>query len=625
MIRHHFKPSLIGEVDLHLFGRGVHYEIYRILGARRFQIDGHWGVHFAVWAPSAKKVSVVGDFNSWRPDQHPMHANGNSGVWSLFIPGLDLGEKYKFYITSQEGKHFYKSDPYAYRFEMRPNTASVVAAVDRFAWSDEEWLQNRLKGVMKPHPINIYEVHAGSWRRPHGRVLNYRELGIELGEYCKTMGYTHVEFMPLQEHPLDDSWGYQVTGYYAVTSRFGTVEDFQWMVNHFHEIGIGVILDWVPGHFPQDEFSLARFDGTALYEHEDPRQGIHPHWDTCIFNFGRKETANFLIANALFWVEKMHVDGLRVDAVASMLYLDYGREPGNWIPNIHGGNENLEAIEFLKHLNQVMHERNPGILMIAEDSTAFPKVTRPPSEGGLGFDMKWNMGWMNDTLYYFAKDPLFRRYDHKDVTFGLVYAFSENFTLALSHDEVVHGKKHLLSKMPGDVWQKFAHLRLLLSYQICHSGKKLIFMGSEFGQWKEWAFNGQLDWNLLSYPVHGGIQTCARELNFFYLEHRALWERDFTSDGFSWVDFSDLDNGVISYLRKSGQEELLCVHHFTPTCVDRYRLRMPHLKKAKEIFNTDAEKYGGSGKLNRSVTVDKGEMIFTLAPLATQVFSVEWK
>lgn len=619
-----FWPT-IGDVDLYLYGTGVHYEAYNFLGAHRAYHQDSWGVKFAVWAPSAKRVSLVGDFNHWDGRVNPMRSIGSSGIWELFVPGLDIGEKYKFEIKTQSGKITLKTDPFAFQMEQRPKTASVVADVDHFAWSDQPWMEKRARNVTDSRPLNIYELHAGSWRRPYGRVLNYRELAFELSAYCSDLGYTHVEFMPIQEHPLDESWGYQVSGFYAVTSRFGTPEDFQFLVNHLHTQGIGVILDWVPGHFPTDDFSLSRFDGTALYEHEDPRQGYHPHWHTYIFNFGRREVSNFLIANALFWFEKMHIDGLRVDAVASMLYLDYGREHGQSIPNVYGGNENLQAIEFFKHLNTCVHERHPGILMIAEESTAFTGVSKPVSYGGLGFDMKWNMGWMNDTLRFFSKDSIYRKFHHHDLTFGLLYAFSENFVQALSHDEVVHGKKNLLSKMPGDYWQQFANLRLLLSYQMTQPGKKLLFMGAEIGQWNEWWCKGELDWSLLQYPAHQGIQSMVRDLNHFYLENRALWERDFDYTGFSWVDFSDMDNSVIAYLRKSRHQELLCVHHFTPNYHNRYHLRLPNVLAITEVFNSDSGKYGGSGKTNRKVEITGDEVIFELAPLATMIFGVQFR
>lgn len=616
-----FAPY-IGDVDLYLFGTGVHYQLYDVLGAHRRCLQGVWGVHFAVWAPSARNVALVGDFNYWDGRVNPMRTLGQSGIWELFVPGLDLGEKYKFEIRSQEGKVKLKADPYAFQMEQRPKTASIVAPIDRFAWGDQEWMSKRKKD---PAPINIYEIHAGSWRRPYGKVLKYRELAVELSSYCLEMGYTHVEFLPLQEHPLDESWGYQVSGFYAVTSRFGTPEDFQWLVNHLHQKGIGVILDWVPGHFPTDDFSLSRFDGTALYEHADPRQGFHPHWKTNIFNFGRKEVSNFLIANALFWFEKMHVDGLRVDAVASMLYLDYGREDGQWIPNVWGGKENLQAIEFLKHLNAVVHERCWGALMIAEESTAFSGVTAPVNYGGLGFDLKWNMGWMNDTLRYFSKNPVYRTYHHNDLTFGLLYAFTEKFCLGLSHDEVVHGKRSLLAKMPGDPWQQFANLRLLLSYQMCQPGKKLLFMGGEIGQWNEWYCKGELDWGLLGFLPHLGIQMMVKELNHLYLKSRALWERDFDYTGFSWVNFSDTENSVIAYLRKSGSQEILCVHNFSPNHHSEYYLSLPNAASVEEIFNSDSEKYGGCGKINPQVKIAQECVVFQLAPLATLLFDVKYR
>lgn len=480
----------------------------------------------------------------------------------------------------------------------------------------------------KSQPLSIYEVHLGSWKKKEGEFLSYRELAHQLAAYCKEMGFTHVELLPIEEHPLDESWGYQVTGFYAVTSRFGTPQDFQYFVNHCHQEGIGVILDWVPAHFPTDEFSLAQFDGTCLYEHADPRQGFHPHWNTLIFNYGRPEVVNFLIGSALFWFERMHVDGFRVDAVASMLYLDYGRKESEWIPNRYGGRENLEAIEFLKHLNSIVHQRCPGVMMIAEESTTFPKISHPLEEGGLGFDLKWNMGWMNDTLRYFQTDPFFRHYHHNSLTFGLMYAFSERFLLPLSHDEVVHGKRNLISKMPGDDWQKFANLRLLLSYQICQTGKKLLFMGGEIAQWDEWDVRGEIQWNLLKYPVHSGIQRMVRELNHFYLEHNELWEFDFEYKGFQWVDLSDRMNSVISYKRTGHSSSLLCVHHFTPTYMPTYFIRIPGIKKIEEVFTTDRMEYGGSGKLNSQPKIiydHNGEpqgIEIILAPLATMIFAI---
>lgn len=624
-----FWPT-IGDVDLYLFGRGVHYELYKVLGARITNHQDVDGVKFAVWAPAAKRVSVVGDFNHWDGRVNPMRSLGNSGIWELFVPGLQAGVKYKFEIKTQTDQILIKADPYAFSSELRPATASVVADIDRFVWQDHDWMQRRVQQKDFAKPLNIYEVHLGSWRRKNGQFLNYREIAQQLASYCNEMGFTHVELLPIQEHPLDESWGYQVSGFYAPTSRFGSPEDFQWFVNHLHQNNIGVILDWVPGHFPTDEFSLGRFDGTALYEHEDPRQGMHPHWRTHIFNFGRHEVSNFLIANALYWIETMHVDGLRVDAVASMLYLDYGRENGEWIPNQYGTNFNLEAIEFLKHMNAIVHERNPGALTIAEESTAFAKVSYPVSQDGLGFDMKWNMGWMNDTLRYFSKDSLYRHYHHNDLTFGLLYAFTEKFILVLSHDEVVHGKNSLLSKMPGDVWQKFANLRLLYSYMICQPGKKLLFMGGELGQWNEWSSSRDIEWELLQFIPHQEIQRLVKDINYFYRENPALWEKDFHHSCFEWVDFSDTKNSVISYLRKSDHGILLCVHNFTPEYLPEYQLGLRNVATIQEVFNTDAMHYGGSGKLNlhpHILTDAKGHasgLKIQIAPLATMIFKVSF-
>ncbi len=622
-----FWPTF-GEVDQYLFAKGVHYQISHKMGARVCEHQGVYGVKFAVWAPEAHAVALLADFNYWDERYNPMRSLGGSGVWELFVPGIGVGEKYKFAITTKSGEKLIKSDPFAYAFEKRPSTASIVANVSEFAWDDEDWLQKRRHQNWLASPINIYEVHTGSWKKRHGEFLSYRELAHELSSYCHEMGYTHVELLPIQEHPLDESWGYQVCGFYAPTSRHGSPEDFQYFVNVMHQKGIGVILDWVPGHFPNDGFGLARFDGSALYEHEDARQGWHPHWNTLIFNLGRYEVSNFLLGSALHWLLDMHVDGLRVDAVASMLYLDYGREEGEWIPNRYGGKENLEAIEFLKHLNAVVHEKAAGVLMIAEESTAFAGITRPVWQDGLGFDFKWNMGWMNDTLHYFSKDPLFRSYHHQDLTFGLLYAFSEKFLSVLSHDEVVHGKKSLLAKMPGDSWQQFANLRLLLGYLLCQPGKKLLFMGGEIGQWNEWDCKRELEWELLRYPIHSGLQRAVSELNHLYLQHPALWERDGDPSSFQWVDFSDTKNNVISYLRRSAGEALLVVHHFTPGYYPHYRIHLPGIREAKELFNSDAETYGGSGKTNREVGICKNEGGFpyaleiTLAPLSTMIFQI---
>lgn len=622
-----FLPTF-GEMDGYLFARGVHYQLYDALGARPMQHQGCQGTKFTVWAPSAKQVSLVGDFNHWDGRVNPMRSMGGSGVWELFIPGLGQGERYKFEIHTEDGYLRIKSDPFARMCELRPKTASVVFDVDRYQWKDLSWMEKRIAHRGKPIPLNIYEVHLGSWKRKEGHFFNYREIAHQLSTYCKEMGFSHVELMPVAEHPLDESWGYQVTGFYAVTSRFGTPEDFQYFVDHLHQNEIGVIVDWVPAHFPVDEFSLAQFDGSYLFEHADPKKGFHPHWNTYIFNYGRYEVSNFLIANALYWMEKMHIDGLRVDAVASMLYLDYGRKEGEWIPNIHGGRENTEAIEFLKHLNSVVHQRFPGILMFAEESTSFTGVSHPLEWGGLGFDLKWNMGWMNDTLRYFHTDPFFRHYHHNELTFGLIYAFSEQFTLVLSHDEVVHGKGSLIAKMPGDDWQKFANVRLLYSYMLCQPGKKLLFMGGELGQWNEWSCSEELHWQLLNYDRHRELQKFIKASNHFYHRHPALWEYDFDERGFEWVDFSDRKNSTISYLRKGTSTYLLCVHNFTPTYFEEYFVHLQNVFEIKEVFNTDREEFGGSGKINSHVKVAQDQsghrigVSFSLAPLATMIFEL---
>ncbi len=623
-----FLPTL-GEWDAYLFGKGVHYQLYDHLGGRLICHQGVPGVKFCVWAPSAKKVSLVGDFNYWDGRINPMRTMGSSGIWELFVPGLEEGHKYKFEIKTQQDELLIKSDPFACSSELRPATASVIAGMEKIQWTDEAWLKQRADERHKAKPMNIYEVHLGSWRKKGPYFSNYRDIALQLADYCKEMGFTHVDLMPIQEHPLDESWGYQVSGFYAVTSRYGTPEDFQWFVNHLHKHNIGVILDWVPAHFPTDAFSLGRFDGTALYEHEDSRQGLHPHWNTYIFNLGRHEVSNFLIANALFWLKKMHVDGLRVDAVASMLYLDYGRENGGWIPNQYGGKENLEAIEFFKHLNSIVHEHCPGALMIAEESTSFMGVTHSIENGGLGFDMKWNMGWMNDTLSYFSKDMLFRSYHHNNLTFGLLYAFSEKFLLVLSHDEVVHGKGSLIGKMPGDLWQKFANVRLLISYMICQPGKKLLFMGGEMGQWNEWYSQAEIEWFLLQFPLNRGIQLMVKEINHLYLSYGCLWEWDFSYTGFEWIDFSDQQNSVISYQRKGSWDRVLCVHNFTPNYHGEYLIYFSQWNEIHEIFNSDSEKYGGSGKVNPSpqkVYDPQGHPIaikIQLPPLATMIFHLK--
>ncbi len=616
------QEELIAGADLSLFQRGELYSLYHVLGAQLQTRDGVPGVRFALWAPNARQVSVIGDWNRWDAAAHPMRCLGDSGVWALFVPGLGVGEKYKFAVEAREGYWRIKSDPVAFYSELRPCTASIVASPDVHCWKDQAWQAGR-GALQRQQTMRIYEVHLGSWRKNGSLFFNYRQLGAELARYARDMHFTHVEIMPVMEHPLDESWGYQVTGFFSVTSRYGTVEDFQCFVDILHQNNIGVILDWVPAHFPTDDFALNRFDGTCLYEHEDPRKGMHPHWHTAIFNYGRVEVANFLIASALFWIDRMHVDGIRVDAVASMLYLDYGRREGEWIPNAEGGRLNFEAISFLRRLNAAVHERFPGTFIIAEESSAYEGVTRSVEWGGLGFDFKWNMGWMNDTLRYFARDPVYRKFHQNDLTFSLLYAFSERFVLALSHDEAVHAKRSLLSKMPGPDWQKFANVRLLYSYMICHPGKKLLFMGGELGQWGEWNAMGQIDWELLRYPLHEGLQRCVRELNAFSEAHSALWERDFDWSGFEWIDFSDADRSIICYLRKSEKETLVCIHNFTPEVFCDYPIPWARGGIWKEVLNTDALCYGGSGREKEGAVRKDNLFLITVAPLATMIFAVE--
>jgi 1,4-alpha-glucan branching enzyme len=602
-----FLPT-IGELDLHLFSQGCHYELYSALGANIKTIDGVSGVSFTLWAPNATHVALIADFNHFNGKVCPMRSMGHSGIWELFVPGLSSGEKYKFEIRTKEGYIRTKSDPYAVYSELRPKTASVVYDLNNYRWKS--------KRKNKQEPMNIYEVHLGSWKNYGVEFPNYRQLAPDLAAHCKELGFTHVELLPVMEHPLDESWGYQVTGFFSVTSRYGTPSDFQYFVDYLHEAGIGVILDWVPAHFPTDDYSLNRFDGTALYEHEDPRKGMHPHWQTAIFNYGRKEISNFLIASALFWLDKMQVDGLRVDAVASMLYLDYGRKHGEWIPNLDGSNFNIDAIELIKHLNSIIHQKFPDAVIIAEESSSFSGVTH---KEGLVFDLKWNMGLMNDTLRYFSRDCYFRRYHQNELTFSLLYAFTEKFMCVLSHDEVVHGKGSLLSKMPGDEWQKFANLRLLYSYMMCHPGRKLFFMGTELAQYKEWNCKEHLDWHLLKYDLHLGMYEMVKELNHFYLSCPALWEYDFDWQGFEWVDFSDFSNSVIAYFRKSKDSVFLCVHHFTPEYRPNYLLPLKNVKSLKEVFNSDAVRFGGSGKHNQ-----EQKLSIDLSPLATMIFEVEF-
>ncbi len=595
-----FAPQL-GELDMHLFGEGQHWEVYRILGAHQKEVDGVTGILFATWAPSAERISIVGDFNDWDGRHHPMRVRGGSGLWEIFIPGIQPGTHYKFEIRNRNSHDiFLKSDPYGQAFESRPKTSSIVAAPSQYAWDDNFWMATRAHWDWQHSPLSIYEVHLGSWRRGDGNTfLNYRDLAHQLADYVKEMGFTHIEILPITEHPLDDSWGYQTTGYYAPTSRFGNPDDFRYFVDHLHKKGIGVLLDWVPAHFPKDAHGLARFDGSALYEHEDPRLGEHRDWGTLIYNYGRNEVRNFLLANALYWLKEFHVDGLRVDAVASMLHLDYSRKDGEWIPNIHGGNENLEAMAFLCKLNELCHGQCPGAIVVAEESTAWPQVTRPTWVGGLGFSMKWNMGWMHDTLTYISKDPIFRQYHHNELTFGMMYAFTENFQLPFSHDEVVHGKGSMIGKMPGDMWQKFANLRLLYTYLYTYPGSKLLFMGSEFGQWSEWAHNRSLDWHLLGEgEYHLGLQTLVKDLNKLYTSLPSLYERSFQHEGFEWVDCHDSTQSIISYLRKGSKGFTLVVLNFTPTPRENYRLGVPVAGNYHEIFNSDSSFYAGSNTGN---------------------------
>jgi 1,4-alpha-glucan branching enzyme len=589
-------PPQLSDFDLHLFGEGKHWHAYRFLGSHLHSADGVEGVLFATWAPNAQRVSVVGDFNEWDGRRHPMRVRGGSGVWELFVPGLRPGALYKFEIRNREHRTIHlKSDPYAQLFQKRPDTASVVLGREAYEWGDGEWLEGRKGSDWQHAPMSIYEVHLGSWRRaPDGHFLDYRELAHRLVDHVKDMGFTHIELLPVTEHPLDASWGYQTIGNYAPTSRFGTPDGFRYFVDHCHRNGIGVLLDWVPAHFPKDAHGLARFDGSALYEHEDPRRGEHRDWGTLIFNYGRNEVRNYLLSSAIFWLEEFHIDGLRVDAVASMLYLDYSREAGDWVPNIYGGNENLEAIDFLRELNRVTHGQHHGTLMVAEESTAWPQVTRPTWVGGLGFSMKWNMGWMHDTLDYMSKDPIHRHYHHDRLTFGLLYAFTENFVLPFSHDEVVHGKRSLLDRMPGDDWQRFANLRLLYTYMFTYPGKKLLFMGCEFAHGREWNHDAELEWYLLQYPQHEGVRTLVRDLNRLYRGSTALHRWDFESAGFEWIDCCDSAQSVLSYMRRDGDDIVIVVLNFTPVPRMAYRIGVPFPGAYREILNSDSSYYGGS-------------------------------
>jgi 1,4-alpha-glucan branching enzyme len=593
-------PPLLSEFDLHLHGEGTNYEGYNALGAHLTTVDGVAGTRFAVWAPNAMVVSVVGDFNNWDERRNPMRLR-TSGIWEIFIPGVAEGAPYKYMVKSRyRGYSQMKSDPYAFWMETPPKSASIVADIDTYEWHDHEWMEQRAHTRLLDAPVSIYEVHLGSWL--HGenhQVLSYRELASRLVEYVKRMGYTHIELMPIAEHPYAPSWGYQVVGYFAPTSRYGSPRDFMYFVDCCHQAGIGVIMDWVPAHFPKDAHGLGFFDGTALYEHEDWRLGEHKEWGTLVFNFGRNEVRSFLISNAMFWLKKYHIDGLRVDAVASMIYLDYSRKPGEWIPNIYGGNENLEAIDFLRRTNEIVHQV-PGVVTIAEESTAFPGVSRPTYLNGLGFTMKWNMGWMHDMLQYFGRDPIFRKYHQNDITFSMIYAFTENFVLPISHDEVVYGKRALLSKMPGDEWQRFANARAFLSYMYGHPGKKLLFMGCEIGQTAEWSYASQVEWWLLDYEIHRSFQRFCQELNRLYRSEPAMYEVDFQHWGFEWIDFHDSENSIVSFVRRSRRSEdyLVFVCNFTPTPHEKYRIGMPEAGRHLEIFNSDAAMFGGSNKGN---------------------------
>ncbi|HYI45348.1 MAG TPA: 1,4-alpha-glucan branching protein GlgB [Actinomycetota bacterium] len=597
-----FLPTL-SDLDLHLAGEGTHLRLWEKLGAHIAEIDGVTGVSFAVWAPNARSVRVVGEFNSWDGRLHPMRSLGSSGIWELFVPDMEHGAFYKFEVLTAQGNLVLKTDPYAFATELPPGNAAIVYE-SSYTWGDQDWMKAREKSDPYPAPMTTYELHLGSWRRDEtGEVLNYRELARQLVDYCTELNFTHVELMPVAEHPFTGSWGYQVSNYFAPTARYGNPDDFRFFVDKLHQAGIGVIVDWVPAHFPKDEWALARFDGTALYEHVDPRKGEHPDWGTLVFNYGRNEVRNFLISNALYWLEELHIDGLRVDAVASMLYLDYSRKEGEWVPNKFGGRENLEAIEFIKQLNTVVYQEHPGALMIAEESTAFPGVSRPIHLGGLGFGFKWNMGWMHDTLLYFGKDPIHRRFHHNQLTFSMVYSFSENFTLPLSHDEVVHGKGSLINKMAGDKWQRLANLRSLYAYMWAHPGKQLMFMGAEFGMESEWDHDLSIDWHLLDNEQHLGIKNLVRDLNKVYKETPALYQKDFTPDGFSWIDANDADNNVLSFYRTSADEKehLACICNLAPVPRTGFRVGLPKGGKFTEVLNTDAEPYGGTNTGNMGV------------------------
>ncbi len=627
-----FEPQ-ISEFDLHLFSEGKLLQCYNILGAHEKEVDGIKGILFATWAPNAERVSVIGDFNQWDGRTNPMRVRGGSGVWELFIPGLQAGSLYKYEILNRHtGELLEKIDPYARQFEQRPATASMTTARHTWQWQDQDWIKNRQEDRWLHSPMSIYEMHLGSWQRDdEGHFLNYREIAHRLVDYLGPLGFTHIELMPVTEHPLDASWGYQATGYFAPTSRFGSIDDFKYFVDYCHQHGFGILVDWVPAHFPKDAHGLARYDGSALYEHEDPRLGEHQDWGTLIYNFGRNEVKNFLFASALFWMDEFHIDGLRVDAVASMLYLDYSREDGQWLTNKYGGNENLEAIDFLKELNHLTYVEYPGTVVIAEESTSWPQVTRPGWLGGLGFTMKWNMGWMHDILNYMQKDPVYRYYHHDQLTFGLLYSFTENFLLPFSHDEVVHGKGSMLEKMPGDDWQKFANLRLLYTFMFAYPGKKLLFMGCEFGQRREWDFNGQLSWNELDSPYHCGVKDLVAQLNKLYTEVPALYYYDFDAKGFDWVDCHDSAQSVLIFQRNGPDDSVIIALNFTPIVRENYRIGVPFGGHYEEILNSDSSCYNGSNTGNDDPIVSEPvpwmgrdhSISITLPPLAGLIIKLK--
>ncbi len=623
----------LSDFDRYLIGEGTHVRAYEKLGSHLVQMNGKTGVSFGVWAPNARQVTLIGDFNGWDTAAHPMHSS-DSGIWSLFIPELPEFSVYKYHITARDGQAFDKSDPYGFAMEERPNTGSVVVNLDTYQWQDTQWLHKREQMQGLTRPLSIYEVHLGSWKKiPDeqwgSRYLSYRELAETLIPYVLEMGYTHIELLPIAEHPFDGSWGYQVLGFFAPTSRFGTPADCMYFIDQCHQHGIGVILDWVPAHFPKDGAGLNWFDGTHLYAHADPLQGEHPDWGTMIFNYGRNEVRSFLMSNALFWLDKYHIDGLRVDAVASMLYLDYSREDGQWVPNKYGGRENLEAISFLQKTNEMVHGAYPGILTIAEESTSWPMVSRPTYIGGLGFSLKWNMGWMHDTLDYMEKDPIHRHFHHNQLTFGMLYAFHENFVLPLSHDEVVHGKGSMLGKMPGDEWQKFANLRAYYGFMWSYSGKKLLFMGNDFGQWQEWNHDQGLEWDALNAPMHAGLKRYVRDLNLVYRNEPALFENDFEWDGFSWIDANDAENSVLSFVRLAEDKNnfLIIICNFTPVVRKNYVVGVPAEGRYKVLINSDLEIYGGSGVHGNEAVHSREEpahgrpcsLELTLPPLATMI------